>query len=88
VTANVVPGKLAALMSAWFAGDVRTAQQIHFELLEMNDAMFIETNPIPVKTALALMGRVREEFKLPLCTMSGANRERLARTLAKYGCIS
>ena len=87
VTANVVPGKLAALMKAWFAGDIRTAQQIHFELLEMNEAMFLETNPIPVKTALALMGKISEEFKLPLCTMGGANREKLARTLVKYGCI-
>lgn len=87
VTANVLPGRVSALMKAWFAGDVQTAKKIHFELLEMNDAMFIETNPIPVKTALSLMGKAREEFKLPLCTMTEGNRKKLAQTLEKYGCI-
>jgi len=53
----------------------------------MNDAMFIETNPIPVKTALALMGKVGEEFKLPLCAMTEGNRKKLAQVLEKYGCI-
>ena len=87
VTANVLPGRVSALMKAWFEGDVDTARRIHFDLLEINEAMFIETNPIPVKTALALMGKVREEFKLPLCTMTEGNRKRLADVLAKYGCI-
>ena len=49
--------------------------------------MFIETNPIPVKTALALMGKVTAEFKLPLCPMADANREKLAAVLKEYGCI-
>ena len=87
VTANVLPGRVSAMMKAWFAGDEQTARKIHFELLEMNDAMFIETNPIPVKTALALMGKVGEEFKLPLCAMTEGNRKKLAQVLEKYGCI-
>ena len=87
VTANVLPGRVSAMMKAWFAGDEQTARKIHFELLEMNDAMFIETIPIPVKTALALMGKVGEEFKLPLCAMTEGNRKKLAQVLEKYGCI-
>lgn len=87
VTANILPAKVSNLIRAWHDGDAATARKIHFELLEINDAMFMETNPIPVKTALALMGKVKEEFKLPLCPMTEANRERLARTLTAYGVL-
>ncbi len=87
VTANVMPGKVSGMISAWKNGDVQAAQEIHFELLEVNEVMFIETNPIPVKTALALMGKVKEEFKLPLCAMAPANRGKLSAVLNKYGCI-
>jgi len=87
VTANVLPSKVSTLCDAWLKGDAETARTIHLDLLEINQALFIETNPIPVKTALAMMGKVREEFRLPLCPMSGANRERLASVLARYGCI-
>ncbi|HOS97896.1 MAG TPA: dihydrodipicolinate synthase family protein, partial [Deltaproteobacteria bacterium] len=67
--------------------DIESARRIHLDLLEINQALFIETNPIPVKTALALMGKVQEEFKLPLCPMAQANRKRLAEVLRRYGCI-
>ena len=87
VTANVVPDRMAAMMQAFFAGDMDAARKIHFELLDLHGAMFIETNPIPVKTALALMGKVTAEFKLPLCPMADANREKLAAVLKEYGCI-
>jgi len=88
VTANILPGKLSGMVKAWFSGDKETAQKIHFELLEINNALFMETNPIPVKTALAMMGMVREEFKLPLCTMAEGNRKKLADVLRRYGCTS
>jgi 4-hydroxy-tetrahydrodipicolinate synthase len=87
VTANVLPTKVSALCGAWAKGDIQTARRIHLDLLDINNIMFVETNPIPVKTALAMMGKVREEFKLPLCSMSEANRKRLAEVLARYGCI-
>lgn len=87
VTANIMPDKVAGMIKAWEKGDVETARKIHFELLEINGIMFIETNPIPVKTALAMMGKVREEFKLPLCAMEAGNRKRLEDTLSRYGCI-
>ena len=88
VTANVLPDRVSALCAAWDAGDIPKARKIHLELLEINQTLFIETNPIPVKTALAMMGKMNEEFKLPLCPMGDANKKRLAEVLRRYGCIS
>ncbi len=88
VTANILPGKVSALIDVWSKGDVQTSKKIHYELLEVNNIMFIETNPIPVKTALAMMGMIREEFKLPLCAMADANRKKLAEVLRTYKCIN
>ena len=51
----------------------------------LNKAMFIETNPIPVKTALSLMGKIQEEMRLPLCPMSSENREKLKKAQTTYG---
>jgi 4-hydroxy-tetrahydrodipicolinate synthase len=88
VTANILPDKLSAMCKAWDARDVKKAQKLHLDLLDINQALFIETNPIPVKTALAMMGKVKEEFKLPLCPMTEANKKRLAEVLKRYGCVS
>jgi 4-hydroxy-tetrahydrodipicolinate synthase len=87
VTANILPGKLSAMITAWTKGDTKAARAIHLEMLDINNVMFIETNPIPVKTALAMMGKIREEFKLPLCPMTEGNRKKLAEVLKRYGCI-
>lgn len=87
VTANILPTRLSTLCSAWEEGDRETARKIHLDLLEINQTLFIETNPIPVKTALAMMGKVKDEFKLPLCPMGDANRKMLAAVLKRYGCI-
>jgi len=87
VTANILPTRLSTLCSAWEEGDRETARKIHLDLLGINQTLFIETNPIPVKTALAMMGKVKDEFKLPLCPMGDANRKRLAAVLKRYGCI-
>jgi 4-hydroxy-tetrahydrodipicolinate synthase len=83
VSANVAPGRQAAMWDAWKAGDIEGARKIHFELEPLNKAMFMETNPIPVKTALAMMGRIREEFRLPLCEMGADNRKKLKEVLKK-----
>jgi 4-hydroxy-tetrahydrodipicolinate synthase len=88
VTANILPDKLSAMCKAWDAKDIKKAQKLHLELLEINQTLFIETNPIPVKTALAMMGKIKEEFKLPLCPMTEANKKKLAEVLKHYGCIS
>jgi 4-hydroxy-tetrahydrodipicolinate synthase len=81
VTANVAPKNSAEMYSAWVNGDIAKARDLHYKLEPLNSAMFIETNPIPVKTALAMMGKIKEEFRLPLCEMSKANKEKLKEVL-------
>jgi 4-hydroxy-tetrahydrodipicolinate synthase len=81
VSANVAPKDVSQMCSLWMKGQHDKARAIHYKLEPLNAAMFIETNPIPVKTALAMMGRIQEEFRLPLCEMSPANREKLKKVL-------
>ncbi|MGD0281899.1 MAG: 4-hydroxy-tetrahydrodipicolinate synthase [Dissulfurispiraceae bacterium] len=87
VTANIAPRDVADMCNAWDSGEIAKARELHFKLEPLNAAMFIETNPIPVKTSLAFMGKVREEFRLPLCEMSPANKEKLKRELKNAGII-
>jgi len=87
VTANLVPDKCARLYQAALSGDVETAKTLHYELLKLNDIMFIETNPIPVKTALGLMGRIENEFRAPLCAPSEEHLAQLKAVLKAYALI-
>lgn len=87
VTANIAPGAVAAMWNAWAAGDVDEARRIHYRLLPLHRAMFMETNPIPVKTAAAMLGLMPLELRLPLVEMSPANRDRLAETLKDGGYL-
>jgi len=81
VSANVAPKLVSRMCALWEQGRYAEARKIHFQLEPLNASMFIETNPIPVKTALALMGKIREEFRLPLCEMAPANKEKLKKVL-------
>ncbi len=81
VTANVVPDRVAQVWRTHIEGEGDRAQALQEKLVELNRAMFFETNPIPVKTALALMGRMAEEFRLPLTPMGEENREKLIAVL-------
>lgn len=87
VTANVAPARVAEMCRAFEAGELERARRLHYELLPLTRALFLETNPIPVKTALGLMGRIDPELRLPLCPMSPANRERLAEALRRAGLL-
>lgn len=87
VTANVAPGQVAALIKAFESGDLAQAREIHYRLRALNDAMFYETNPIPVKTALGLMGMIHPELRLPLCPMAEANLARLKGVLQEFGLL-
>lgn len=87
VTANVVPADAAGMFDAFFAGKMAEALKLHYKMEPLHSAMFIETNPIPVKTALAFMGKIGEEFRLPLCPMADANKEKLKKTMKDYGLI-
>jgi 4-hydroxy-tetrahydrodipicolinate synthase len=81
VSANVAPRAVSNMCSLWMKGQFDKAREIHFKLEPLNASMFIETNPIPVKTALAMMGKIKEEFRLPLCEMAPANKEKLRKVL-------
>ena len=87
VASNLVPDKMAELCSAFFANDLDRAQVIHYTLAPLCRAMFLETNPIPVKTAMALMGKMDLEFRLPLVPMQPDNKAELNRVLKDSGLI-
>jgi 4-hydroxy-tetrahydrodipicolinate synthase len=87
VTANVAPKDVAELYNAYARGEFNQARELHYKLLPLNEAMFIETNPIPVKEALSVMGKIKGEFRLPLCPMSLGNLEKLKTALKDYGLI-
>jgi len=87
VLANIMPSTVASLVDAFFAGDLATARKLHLETLKIGNAMFIESNPIPVKTALGLMGKCSDELRLPLCPMGAANKEKLAAIMKEYTLI-
>ena len=87
VTANIVPKKVAFMHNAFEKGDIARARKSHYELEELNEALFIESNPVPVKTALALMGMDSGRFRSPLCAMSAPNRRILTDVLKRYRLI-
>jgi 4-hydroxy-tetrahydrodipicolinate synthase len=87
VLANIMPREVADLVDAFFAGDLEKARQLHLKTLKIGNAMFMESNPIPVKTALGLMGKCSDEVRLPLCPMSDANKARLATIMKEYKLI-
>ena len=87
VVANILPGPVAEMVSSFLEKDVEGARKLHYELYQMSRILFVETNPIPVKAALAMMGKIREEYRLPLCQMSDENRSRLERILKDYELV-
>jgi 4-hydroxy-tetrahydrodipicolinate synthase len=87
VLANIMPSTVASLVDAFFAGDLAKARQLHLDTLKIGNAMFIESNPIPVKTSLGLMGKCSDELRLPLCPMGAANKEKLAAIMKEYKLI-
>lgn len=87
VSANVAPKLVSEMCSLWENGKFDEARAIHYKLEPLNAAMFIETNPIPVKTALAMMGKIKEQFRMPLCEMASGNKEKLGKVLKELKLI-
>ncbi|MFH0825090.1 MAG: 4-hydroxy-tetrahydrodipicolinate synthase [Pseudomonadota bacterium] len=87
VVSNVAPAKMSSLVDVMLKGDVDGARTAHFEIFELCQAMFLETNPIPAKAALGLMGRITPEYRLPLCPLSESNLAKLRGVLEKYGLL-
>jgi 4-hydroxy-tetrahydrodipicolinate synthase len=87
VISNVAPADMAGLVDAFAAGDIARAKALHHKMNELIDALFIEVNPVPVKAALALMGKIKYEYRLPLCKMAEANFEKLKKVMVNYALI-
>jgi 4-hydroxy-tetrahydrodipicolinate synthase len=88
VVANVAPTSMVAMVAAWQQGELAQALAYHEMIAELVDGMFIESNPGPVKAALALANLASPELRLPLVTVSDANRQRLAGILSRVGSAS
>ncbi len=88
VVANEVPREFSRMVRAARSGDWSEARSLHYRLFGLMEANFIESNPIPVKAALAMMGRIQEVYRLPLVPMGEANRARLRRVLQELGLVA
>jgi 4-hydroxy-tetrahydrodipicolinate synthase len=81
VASNIIPRAMTELVNTFSEGRAADAMRIHLRHFQLFKDLFIESNPIPIKAALHLMGFIEEEYRLPLCEMDPVNRERLSRTL-------
>lgn len=87
VTANVAPSDMAHMVSAALKGDYERARTLHFKMTPLFSALFLETNPIPVKAALAMMGKMSEEVRLPLTPLADEYRPKLREALQQAGVL-
>jgi 4-hydroxy-tetrahydrodipicolinate synthase len=85
VASNIIPREVSQMVKAFASGKTAAALKLHEKYYPIFKDLFIETNPIPVKAALAMMGLIEEEYRLPLVPMAAANREKLAKTLKACG---
>jgi 4-hydroxy-tetrahydrodipicolinate synthase len=86
-TANVVPDKVAELHNAWFEGDVERARNLHYELMKLNDVLFKDTNPGPVKAALGMLGKIEPVLRLPMDLPSKELQDEIRETLREYSLL-
>ncbi|MFM2296108.1 MAG: 4-hydroxy-tetrahydrodipicolinate synthase [Verrucomicrobiota bacterium] len=87
VASNVIPREVSHMVKAYALGKVAVALKLHQKFYPLFKDLFIETNPVPAKAALAMMGMMEEEFRLPLVPMTSANREKLRKTLKSVGVL-
>ena len=87
VIANILPRETAEMVHAALDGDWKRARDLHYRLFPLARAAFLETNPIPIKEAMGMAGMIEPEFRLPMCRMSDANRERLRAVLTQYALV-
>ena len=87
VVANIIPRDVADMCALFEKGDIERCEELHYKMLDLVKAMFIETNPIPVKTAMALMKMIDPQMRLPLCEMLPENKEKLVKALKDYRLV-
>jgi 4-hydroxy-tetrahydrodipicolinate synthase len=81
VASNLVPDRMTAFVGALLKGDLASARRMHYELLPLFRAIFVETNPVPIKAALAMKGMIAETYRLPMCPLAPKSREKLTAVL-------
>jgi len=87
VASNIIPNEVTRMVSAALAGRWEEARRLHYQYYQVFTDLFLDTNPVPVKAALAMMGRIEEVYRLPLCEMTDALRAKLKQTLAAAGIV-
>lgn len=88
VTSNVAPKDMSSMMDAILAGDLKKANELHYKLFPLMKTMFIDTNPVPAKTSLELMGKIKSSApRLPLYSMNDENLGKLKQALTEYGLL-
>ena len=87
VVANIIPKDVADMCRAFDKGDLKKAKELHYGMLDLVKAMFVETNPIPVKTAMGILKMCEAEMRLPLCEMLPENKEKLIKAMKEYKLI-
>ncbi|MDR2395590.1 MAG: 4-hydroxy-tetrahydrodipicolinate synthase [Endomicrobium sp.] len=87
VLSNIIPIEVNALIKSYNNGNIKEAQKIHYKLLPLARAMFIETNPIPVKVTANILGMCEQDLRLPLCSMKNENKLKLIDALKSFGLI-
>lgn len=87
VVSNIIPREMTNLCNKWFDGDIMGCRRLHEKYLKLMKMMFCEVNPIPVKTALSLMGLCSVEMRLPMCEIGETNRGRIEKVLWEYGLM-
>ena len=87
VAANIIPQDVVRMVETYQMGNLKEAQDLHYKMLPLVKALFLETNPIPVKTEAGLMGLCSDELRLPLCPMAEENFAKLKTALTNYGLL-
>lgn len=87
VTANVVPDKMVEMYKKFVEGDIKGAMELHHWLYPLSKVLFIDTNPVPVKTALSFMGKMEKEFRLPLCPTTPEKEKKIKEVLTESGVL-
>ena len=88
VISNIAPADMANMVKAFEAGDLAKARQLHYKMVPLIDCLFIETNPVPVKAALSMMGLIEYEMRLPLCKLTQNSYDKLKKAMTDYGLLS
>jgi 4-hydroxy-tetrahydrodipicolinate synthase len=87
VLSNIAPSEVVALVKAFESGNIKEAVKLHYKIYPLVKAMFIETNPIPVKTAASMLGMCALELRLPMCDMEEANKLKLEKAMKDFGLL-